>query len=215
MKKLSKDEYATLRDGATVIEADAYGDKVLFLADGTYLKLFRVKRLISTARFYPYSKRFVKNAARLADKDIPTVTVIGTYKISSVGRTAVRYYPLTGKSLRKLGNLDIVIASKLGNFIRELHDKGIYFRSLHLGNIIITQENRLGLIDLADMKIYKHPLTDKLRLRNFQHCARYQEDKLLLGPFLNVFLRGYFVTTEKVELRQKIEDIFHPIKHTD
>lgn len=191
MKKLSKDEYAALRERATVIEADLYGDKVLLLADGTYLKLFRVKRLFSAARFYPYSKRFVKNVRKLMEKGIPTVTVVEAYRIPSIGRTAVHYYPLTGKTLRKLGKLDMIIANKLGKFIRELHEKGIYFRSLHLGNIVVSQENRLGLIDVADMKIAKGPLSEELRFRNFQHIARYREDIETLQPHLGSFLQGY------------------------
>ncbi|WP_461517343.1 BUD32 family EKC/KEOPS complex subunit [Porticoccus sp.] len=210
MKKLSKDDYAALREGATTIEADRFGDKVLLLADGTYLKLFRVKRLFSAARFYPYSKRFVKNVGTLIEKGIPTVTVLELYKIPSIHRTAVHYYPLTGKTLRKLPHgLDLIIASKLGKFFRELHDKGIYFRSLHLGNIVVTQENRLGLIDVADMKIYRSPLSEELRLRNFQHCARYQEDRLQLESHLSTFLKGYFANERNEVTQQKVADIFH------
>src|SRR6056297_1861716 len=89
MKKLSRQDYEAMREGAAVIEADRYGDKVLLLADGTYLKLFRVKRLFSAARFYPYSRRFVANVGKLIRKGIPTVTVINTYKIPSLRRTAV------------------------------------------------------------------------------------------------------------------------------
>ncbi|MEZ5530386.1 MAG: hypothetical protein R3E57_10755 [Porticoccaceae bacterium] len=204
MKKLSKDEYAALREGATVIEADLYGDKVLLLADGTYLKLFRVKRLFSAARFYPYSKRFVKNVGKLMEKGIPTVTIIESYKIPSINRTAVHYYPLTGKTLRKLGKLDTIIANKLGKFIRELHEKGVYFRSLHLGNIVISQENRLGLIDIADMKIGKGPLSEELRLRNFQHIARYREDIEALESHIGSFLQGYLSNDSEPISRERL-----------
>lgn len=207
MKTLPKDDYEALREGAHVIEADRYGDKVLLLADGTYLKLFRVKRLFSAARFYPYSKRFVDNVHRLGEKGIPTVTVIEAYKIPAIRRTAVHYYPLTGKTLRKLGDLDMIIAHKLGKFIRELHDKGIYFRSLHLGNIVISQENRLGLIDVADMKVGNRPLSDELRLRNFQHIARYQEDKVQLQRHLTGFLSGYTSDLETDPLPKAIKGI--------
>jgi tRNA A-37 threonylcarbamoyl transferase component Bud32 len=210
MKKLSKDEYAALRERATVIEADLYGDKVLLLADGTYLKLFRVKRLFSAARFYPYSKRFVKNVRKLMEKEIPTVTVIESYKIPSINRTAVHYYPLTGKTLRKLGKLDIIIANKLGKFIRELHEKGIYFRSLHLGNIVISQENRLGLIDVADMKIGKGPLSEELRLRNFQHIARYREDIETLESHIGSFLQGYLGNNSGPISREQLVAALHP-----
>ena len=48
MQTLEHDDYLALRAGATVLEHDRYGDKVLQLADGSYLKLFRRKRLIIT-----------------------------------------------------------------------------------------------------------------------------------------------------------------------
>lgn len=207
MKQLSRDDYNALREGATVIEADRYGDKVLLLSDGTYLKLFRVKRLFSSAVFYPYSKRFVKNVSKLVEKGIPTVTVIESYRIPSIRRTAVHYYPLTGKTLRKLGNLDMITVSKLGKFIRELHDKGIYFRSLHMGNIVISQENRLGLIDVSDMKVYKQQLSEELRLRNFQHLARYTEDTGQLKPHFHSFLQAYLKPKDSKGLEMKIRGI--------
>lgn len=205
MKQLSRDDYNALREGATVIEADRYGDKVLLLSDGTYLKLFRVKRLFSSAVFYPYSKRFVKNVSKLVEKGIPTVTVIESYRIPSIRRTAVHYYPLTGKTLRKLGNLDMITVSKLGKFIRELHDKGIYFRSLHMGNIVISQENRLGLIDVSDMKVNPKSLSTKMRIRNFQHMARYPEDIHALKAQLTSFLQGYHRNQDDHMLQEQLQ----------
>jgi len=207
MKQLSRDDYNALREGATVIEADRYGDKVLLLSDGTYLKLFRVKRLFSSAVFYPYSKRFVKNVSKLVEKGIPTVTVIKSYRIPSIKRTAVHYYPLTGKTLRKLGTLDLITTEKLGKFIRELHDKGIYFRSLHMGNIVISQESRLGLIDVSDMKVYKQQLSEELRLRNFQHLARYTDDTGQLKPHFQSFLQAYLKPEDSKDLEMKIREI--------
>jgi len=139
MKKLSKEDYLTLREGAEVVESDGHGDKVLLLPDGSYLKLFRRKRLLSTALFSPYAKRFAKNASKLAMLNIPTVSIINLFRIPSIERTAVHYNPLAGATLRGMKNgIDNTLALKLGKFIRQLHDKGIYFRSLHFGNIVLT-----------------------------------------------------------------------------
>lgn len=192
MKKLSKEGYLTLREGAEVIESDAYGDKVLLLTDGTYLKLFRRKRLLSTALIFPYAQRFEKNSVKLAALNIPSVSIINLFRIHSVKRTAVHYSPLAGTTLRKMENgIDDAQASKLGKFIRGLHDKGVYFRSLHLGNIVLTPENQLGLIDIADMKFFYRSLSLKLRLRNFQHSARYPNDRESLNRTINAFNQGY------------------------
>jgi hypothetical protein len=193
MKKLSKEGYLTLREGAKIIEADSHGDKVLLLTDGTYLKLFRVKRLLTSARFSPYSKRFAKNAKKLIKLGILTVNVNQLYRIPSIRRTAVHYYPLPGTALRKLPDgIDLVLADKLGKFIREPHDKGIYFRSLHLGNIVLTPENKLGLIDISDMRVYEKTLPAKLRIRNFMHMSRYADDNAATKKHYQSMVSGYF-----------------------
>lgn len=58
---VENDAYMKLRSGAEIIEADRFGEKVLTLADGSMLKLFRRKRLLSSAAWYPYAQRFADN----------------------------------------------------------------------------------------------------------------------------------------------------------
>lgn len=59
-------------EGAKILEADSYGAKVYLLQDGNIVKLFRRKRLLSSALLRPYSKRFIDNAAQLEKLGIPT-----------------------------------------------------------------------------------------------------------------------------------------------
>ncbi len=192
MKKLSNEGYLALREGAEVIESDGHGDKVLLLPDGSYLKLFRRKRLLSTALYSPYVKRFAKNANKLAILGIPTVSIINLFRIPSIKRTAVHYSPLTGTTLREMKHdINDSLALKLGKLIRELHDKGIYFRSLHFGNIVLTPNNQLGLIDISDMKFFFCSLSLKRRLRNLKHSARYSNDRDILKKSINAFNQGY------------------------
>ena len=61
MQSIDHSTYEALRKGAQVLEADGSGDKVLRLADGRMLKLFRRKRLLSSALFFPYAQRFANN----------------------------------------------------------------------------------------------------------------------------------------------------------
>ena len=191
MEKLSAEDYRELRANAELVTADPFGDKVLLLEDGDYLKLFRVKRLWTSARLRPYAKRFANNTRRLADLDIPVPSVRALYQIPAIARTAVRYAPLPGKTLRDLGTeFDADIALKLGAFYKDLHSKGIYHRSLHLGNVVLTPERRLGLIDVADLNIYWGSLPRRLRLRNFQHLFRYHSDRAVIAKFSNEFNEG-------------------------
>ena len=155
MQDLALSAYEALRAGAQVLEADKHGDKVLRLADGNFLKLFRRKRLISSAALYPYAQRFADNTETLQRLAVPCPQIIAVYRIPDIARDAVHYQPLPGDTLRQVieaGEADSQLAAQLGELIAELHDQGVYFRSLHLGNVVKTPEGPLGLIDLADMK---------------------------------------------------------------
>ncbi|BCX65833.1 serine/threonine protein kinase [Pseudomonas izuensis] len=164
-------------NGARVLEADSYGPKVYLLQDGNILKLFRRKRFFSSALVRPYSKRFIDNAVELQKLGVPTLQVLQFYRLQAPGMTAVLYQPLPGETLRQIANKEGFswpqALPDLANLIRNLHDSGIYFRSLHLGNIVITPDNRMGLIDVADMRFLRAPLPRHLVKRNLQHFARY------------------------------------------
>ncbi|KPW41833.1 Toluene tolerance protein [Pseudomonas coronafaciens pv. atropurpurea] len=195
MQALDHAHYLDLVQGAEVLEADGTGDKVLRLRDGSMLKLFRRKRLVSSAAWYPYAQRFADNCVTLANRDIPCPRVLTVCRIAEIERDAVHYEPLAGYTLRQLLGSALAadkLRTQLGRFIASLHEKGVYFRSAHLGNVILTPEGNLGLIDIADMKTYRHSLRKSLRLRNFKHMLRYQEDRQwLLDNGNPAFLEGY------------------------
>jgi hypothetical protein len=195
MQVLDHPRYLALREGAQVLEADGSGDKVLRLTDGSILKLFRRKRLLTSAAWYPYAKRFADNCDALHERQIPCPSIRQVYRIPSIERDAVHYDPLPGRTLRQL--LDAQddadpLRGQLGAFMATLHERGIYFRSAHLGNIVLTPERQLGLIDIADMRVYRRPLRKSLRLRNFKHMVRYPQDRLwLLDGRGEVFMENY------------------------
>ncbi|WP_421548882.1 toluene tolerance protein [Pseudomonas sp. QD4] len=195
MQALDHNHYLTLREAAEVLEADGSGDKVLRLTDGSILKLFRRKRLLTSAAWYPYAKRFADNCTRLKQRQIPCPSIRQVYRISSIQRDAVHYDPLPGQTLRQLlddGLRGDALRAQLGTFIAILHERGIYFRSAHLGNIVLTPEGQLGLIDIADLKVFSRPLRKALRLRNFKHMLRYKQDReWLLDNHGGVFIEHY------------------------
>jgi len=174
-------------EGAKILEADSYGAKVYLLQDGNIMKLFRRKRLFSSALLRPYSKRFIDNAAQLQHLGIPTLKVLAFYRLDKPGMTAVLYSPLPGETLRQIAEKNGFDwkenLPKLIELIRRLHAAGIYFRSLHLGNIVVTPQNQWGLIDIADMRFFKAPLSKKLAQRNLQHFVRYIQRENLTDKF--------------------------------
>ncbi|MDP9938461.1 lipopolysaccharide kinase InaA family protein [Ectopseudomonas alcaliphila] len=180
MQHLSIERYQNWRQGAQLLEADSHGDKVLRLSDGTFLKLFRLKRLFSSALFRPYAQRFADNATRLQGLGVPCPSVIGLYRMTTPRRDLVHYAPLPGITLRELRDHPVQqpgdLPERLGRFIAELHQQGIYFRSLHLGNIVLTPSTALGLIDIADLKLQNYPLRINQRKRNLKHLTRNAND---------------------------------------
>lgn len=183
LQELTHDAYQAMRAGAAVLERDLHGDKVLRLADGSYLKLFRRKRLISKAAWYPYAQRFADNSLALAQRRIPCPQVGEVYRIPSIARDAVRYAPLAGETLRQLvraGSDPAGLRERLARFVSRLHEAGVYFRSLHLGNIVLTPEGEFGLIDIADLRAGPRPLPAHLRRRNLRHLLRDGDDRAWL-----------------------------------
>ncbi|MDR0440171.1 MAG: lipopolysaccharide kinase InaA family protein [Candidatus Accumulibacter sp.] len=171
---LGHEDFLALRAGAETIEADSFGEKVLRLADGNFLKLFRRKRLITSAAWYPYALRFADNAEALSALGIPAPRVIAAYRVPSLKRDAVHYLPLAGTTLRALVQCGFDAESEhrlkrlFTDFVIRLHSLGIYFRSLHLGNVVLTPAGELGLIDFSDLRIYRRPLPAFMRRRNLK-----------------------------------------------
>ena len=173
MNALDHQEFLALKAGAEVLEQDAHGEKVLRLTNGSLIKLFRRKRLVSSTAWYPYAQRFADNAEALAQRGIPVPRVIDIWRIPSIKRDAVHYHPLEGVTLRSLNrpesNIDLTALKKrFTDFIIHLHRLGIYFRSLHLGNVILTPAGELGLIDFSDLRIYRASLPIFMRRRNIR-----------------------------------------------
>nr|WP_314876296.1 phosphotransferase [uncultured Pseudomonas sp.] len=195
MQALEQARYLALREGATVLEADGTGDKVLRLVDGSMLKLFRRKRLLSSAAWYPYAQRFADNCRHLAERQIPCPQVKAVYRIGAIERDAVHYEPLPGQTLRQVLEVPAdhnQLRAQLGRFIAILHERGVYFRSAHMGNVVLTPEGELGLIDIADLRIFRRPLRKSQRLRNFKHMLRYPLDRQwLLDAGDSSFVDGY------------------------
>tara|TARA_R110000850_G_scaffold16225_2_gene50888 strand:- start:14044 stop:14640 length:597 start_codon:yes stop_codon:yes gene_type:complete len=195
MQPLNSEQFHVMRQDAEIIEQDGHGEKVLRLKDGTYLKLFRRKSWFSKTVFYPPAVRFAANATQLQILQIPCPRIIQLYKLSNPYRSVVHYEPLEGTTLRQLLNEQpsieqLELFGMLGEFITHLHEVGIYFRSLHLGNIVLTPHGELGLIDISDMRCLGKPLSRRLRNRNYQHLLRYEKDWALTSPAALSLVRG-------------------------
>ena len=188
MQKLDHTDYLALRENCKVIEQDGFGDKVMILQDGTFLKLFRRKRLVTSAAIWPYAQRFADNAKKLEKLGIACPKIIQVYRIPSIKRDAVHYHPLPGTTLRDIhsGTADYPndLLERFAKFVDHIHNLGVFFRSIHLGNVVLTPEGEIGLIDISDLKTQRRPLSKWQRERNFVHMTRDAGDKAWLNAIL-------------------------------
>lgn len=197
VEPLTTSAMTQLADGAHVVEKDGLGPKVLRLSNGHFLKLFRPRRWYTSGHFTPYSERFASNSEHLRSLDIPSPDILKLYQLDD-GSSAVLYQPLSGQTLRQILQstgapaVREALVERFGKFLAQLHDRGIYFRSVHLGNVLLLDTGEFGLIDLADMRILPSPLNLSLRQRNLRHIQRYPEDRRwLFEEQLQALLQGY------------------------
>ncbi len=192
---MTQTELAQLQASGKTLEQDERGIKVTLLPDGNILKVFRLRGWFSSSLVYSNARSFCRNAQRLKKLGIPTVDIISLHSIGSRNFTAVIYAPLAGETVRNILGTSLVtneVFEKLGIFTASLHSKGVCFRSIHLGNIVYHQ-GLLGLIDIADMRIYPWPLFYRTILRNFKHLYRYRSDiQVANGSLWQIFFDAYF-----------------------
>lgn len=161
-----------------IVERDARGPKVVQLSDGRFLKIFHIRGATTLARLFPPAALFARNAELLKQQGIAAPQVSETLWLDkSAGLSACLYQPLEGCSLEQIFKQDPQqlerILPALARFIAQLHNKRIYFRSLHLGNILWLDNEEFGLIDFLDLHRKKLPLSDWHVQRNFRHLESY------------------------------------------
>lgn len=192
-QRLTAASWQALLADMTLIEQDAFGPKVLRAADANaYLKVFRIKRKFSSGLLRNPAQRFCRNAQELAARGIPTLTPTDLYRIDEIERFAVGYKPLAGFTVRhllKTGEFEDAQIVQLAQFIKRLHRQGIYFRSLHPGNVVLTPSGEFGLIDVLDMSFrwFKRPLMRGEVARNFQHFLRYEDGAAIRAALLSAY----------------------------
>jgi tRNA A-37 threonylcarbamoyl transferase component Bud32 len=196
MEKISQEEFQKLLSSGKVLEEDSFGIKVVETDDNRIIKTFRLKRLFSSAFFYPYALRFKNNSEKLLEKGFKTVSVEQLSYCRAAKRHVLIYPKLAGETLRDVFKAEPKNTQKqltdLARLIAKLHKEGVLFRSLHLGNVLILPDQTLGLIDLSDMKIFSSPLSLQQRIRNFNHLLRYPQDCKIIVQFGIVrFLTAY------------------------
>ncbi|OUS28461.1 hypothetical protein A9Q99_13160 [Gammaproteobacteria bacterium 45_16_T64] len=176
---LTDADLAQLLSNSSLLEGGADAPKVLLTNDGYIYKLFyRPKRKLSSrALFSPY-KLFIKNSQELQRRNVPSVTVCKTMVAEDGRFNALRYRAVDGIEFRDhvsdVGNGGI---STLVDIMVELHQQGVFFRAIHLGNILRQSDGHYALIDISDCWFSWGALDAFRRARNLAHLLNYRADK--------------------------------------
>lgn len=178
MRIVTANEWQQWLHQGEVLERDARGPKVLRLSDGQLLKIFRPRRRLWLAGLTPQARRFAANALQLQARQVRAPSVDECFWVDRAQAvSACLYAPLPGTSLDRLyhqsrAEFDALLP-ELAGFIHSLHRRGIYFRSLHLGNVLRLPDGGFGLIDFLDLRFKRGPLAPGLVRRNLAHLQGY------------------------------------------
>lgn len=175
---------ALMADAIVLSSHGVFGPKVFILPFGDIVKVFNPKSGITRRHWHPKYQQFIDNAAALKAHRINTVSIHHIYHFAERQAYAVRYTPLAGRDLRSLmpQNTETLMVTLL-DFMALLHSKGIYFRGLHLGNVLLCESGGLGIIDMADMRFKRSALGMAYRVRNIAHMIKRPEDQALFEAY--------------------------------
>ena len=177
LPRLSIHEFDALTETSHVLSQDEFGDKVLQLCDGSVMKLFRRKRFLTSNLILPYAVRFQRACDKLHSAGVRTVTVLRVARVPHIRRDVVVYEYLEGKSMRERmeqflagdANEDAKeLWNKFNEFLKWLHDRGIFMRGMHLGNVVVDEQYQFGLVDVVDVFVRKKAICSFEREHNHQ-----------------------------------------------
>jgi hypothetical protein len=183
MNTITQDEFKFICNNGESIGKKSGYPAVVIHPDKTITKIWVRKKLFSSATIYPYSSRFVRNARELHRRKVEVPEIINHARVENSNVRIVRYRALEGFSIRDLlrENPRKVSVHAIAKYFYELHEKGIFFRSIHLGNIVQLQGgDSYGLIDFTDVKFHPGPLSLRRRAINLATPLRYNDDVKLL-----------------------------------
>ncbi len=157
------------------------------------VKFFYRRKFISTSLLIPQAKRFRSNSIKLKQLGITAPDVSELIYCPDIPVHMAVYEYLKGDDFRVLcSRNDYQCIDRLPSYIALLHERGVYFRAIHLGNVLQLDEDELALVDITDLSV-RRKLTIFQRARNIAHLFNSVEDKLLFANYgIRRFLDAYY-----------------------
>ncbi|MAE68040.1 MAG: hypothetical protein CMJ18_27640 [Phycisphaeraceae bacterium] len=199
VRRIDAEQFQQLVEGATPERVHRFDLVAARLPDGRIAKVFRTYPPWSSRWWWPASDRFERGVRELARRDVATVGLLERFRLVRPRRDIITYTPIEGAIMREALDRDgesDMLWHRFATFLAELHDKGVYFRGLHFGNVIVMPDDRLGLIDVADSRFFRRSLRTSLRIRNFRHFAMHPLDAPRVGRYgLERILESYLASS--------------------
>jgi tRNA A-37 threonylcarbamoyl transferase component Bud32 len=182
-QQISETAYQSLVANAQVLKLRRGNPAILLTPDQRIIKHIYQRPWYSSSRIWPYAQRFITSAKQLAKQGILVPEIHARYYYAPERCEILVYSYLNGKSLLTLAleNNDTQLQG-FPAFVAKLHRLGIFFRDLHLDNIIVYN-NEYALIDLASVKCYRKSLSLPKRAKNLLKILSKKEDQSTYNRF--------------------------------
>jgi|TARA_Y100000310_G_scaffold3236_1_gene4134 tRNA A-37 threonylcarbamoyl transferase component Bud32 len=193
MKRWSKRELHRFVQENQVLLGTLERPALMLTQEQQVVKFFYRRKFISTSLLIPQAKRFRSNSIKLKQLGITAPDVSELIYCPDIPVHMAVYEYLKGDDFRVLcSRNDYQCIDRLPSYIALLHERGVYFRAIHLGNVLQLDEDELALVDITDLSV-RRKLTIFQRARNIAHLFNSVEDKLLFANYgIRRFLDAYY-----------------------
>lgn len=209
MELISKDTfYSIIHQNDALLLKTTYGrPKLLEKHNGDIIKVFysKKKRFSSNNR-KPYALRFCQNALLLRKTNINAPDIQLTQFCADLNSYILTYTKIPGENARVLSaSMCDNIIPQVAHYIATLHEQGIFFRSIHLENLLYDEKQGFSLLDIVDVTFKNKPLNLFLRYRNLKHMFMISDDREFWQNYgIEHFLKYYFAATRLSRVSQKL-----------
>ncbi len=205
MQTLDREQLSQFIAPNEILFGTAEHPGLMLTPSGEIVKAFYRKKKLSTATFFPQAMQFTTSSRKLLELGISAPIVKDVIYCKEIPVHMVIYDRLDGKDLReRCEDGDIHSLQGLPAYLAHLHQAGIYFRAIHLGNILLDGE-LMSLVDISDLSAKGSPLGVLQRARNVAHLFNSQEDKAHFTRYgIDKFIAQYKLASDMGLLQERI-----------
>ena len=201
-----------IRDGVAIGNKGKFPAVVLNPDQTVYKFWVKRPRLGNLVKSRSYAKRFIKGSHQLNEEGFTAPKVIAYLSCEAPPVEIVHYHTLPGNSIRDLleSAQQSINLPHLAQIYFDLHQAGIYIRTLHFGNILQDEEEHMALIDCSNVRKLSSPLSLTMRGKNLATPLRYKDDhrryqEAGFKDFVETYLAlGTFSTSEQEKIRSVV-----------